>query len=427
MNSTTESSGTSAHLSSVKELLSELDQMKNKGVGARDRLDFILEQGSNLIDEFDLQDAFDVEARARSKRLNQLNELSSVMTNAEHLWAGGPILDDVKEAASKLFTHLRRFLKDTLSREAKSEINMLSQIWESAPDIRWLYPWLTAWEGPIYRPHYDNWLARTSGREYPPAPVPEEPSAEVKELAERKAKLYEESTPKAELERITKHIELPTEEEQLKEMKKLWPETPEKDWAELEQRHNAELERLNKNVLESPSPEDTHLKASEQKADWEKETHDLDQGRSPIFKAKILREEGDAVGEGKVVGTVSKAKDFEPEKEEDVVDHLLHDEWTVALRELTLDRWHFSKETVSLMGPVKRTNEELTETARVLLWLVQTGEARLELTPKGDKTHVSLRILTDGKLRKHEEDMSSAGVKELHLNPIPFVKKALDS
>ena len=79
------------------------------------------------------------------------------------------------------------------------------------------------------------------------------------------------------------------------------------------------------------------------------------------------------------------------------------------------------------MGPVKRTNEELTETARVLLWLVQTGEARLELTPKGDKTHVSLRILTDGKLRKHEEDMSSAGVKELHLNPIPFVKKALDS
>ena len=50
MDKTTESTSTSAHLSSVKELLAELDLMKNEGVGARERLDFILDQGAELVD-----------------------------------------------------------------------------------------------------------------------------------------------------------------------------------------------------------------------------------------------------------------------------------------------------------------------------------------------------------------------------------------
>lgn len=418
MNSTTESPRTSAHLSSVKELLAELDQMKNKGIGARERLDFILDQGAELVEEgFDFEDAFDIEARVRVKRIDQLDELAKTMTLAKGFWADAPTKNDVKEAAMGLFRHLDRFIIDAKNIEVRSHIETLSQIWESAPDLRWLYPWLGG-DGPIYRPSYGgSSVAQHEGREYPTAPTPEEPSTDVKEFAERKKQLYKEATPKA---------ELSTEEEQVGKLKKLWPEVPEKDWNELEHKteleHNAELERLNKSVLESPSSEDTHLKASETKADWDKKIRDFDQGRSPVFKATILREEGGTIGEGEVVGTVGKmgkmekVKAVEPEKEEDVVDHILHDAWTTALRDLTLDDWRFTKE---------RT---WTEEGSVLLWHLQTGEARLELSKLEDgRTNISLRILNNGEFWKHEEVLTPESIKELHLNPLPFVKKAIQS
>jgi hypothetical protein len=419
MDSTTESTGTPTHLSTVKDLLTELDQMKNKGIGARDRLDFILEHGAELMEEFDLQDAFDVEARARSKRMAQLNDLRSSMTNTEQLWGGGPLLDDVKEAATKLFSHLHRFLKDALSRERKSEIDMLAQVWEWAPDIRWLYPWLTAWKGPIYRPNYHvRGETAHGGMQYPTAPVPEEPSEEVKELAQRKEALYKEATPKAELDRIARDIELVSEEKKIKEMRKLWPDVPEKYWDELERNeallereHNAELERLNNRVLESQSAEDIHREASETKAKWEKETRELD-SRIPAWKGKIIHQDE----AGNLVVPKPKVEPT-PEPEPEPVDHILHDAWTTAFRELTLDDWQFTKEMPWHSGAVK---------GKVLLWHLQTGEARVEMNKTAGGTTVSLRILKDGKLWKHEAELDDDEVKELHMNPIPFVKKTLD-
>jgi hypothetical protein len=91
----------------------------------------------------------------------------------------------------------------------------------------------------------------------------------------------------------------------------------------------------------------------------------------------------------------------------------MHDAWTVALRELTLDDWRFTKE------------RRWTQEGSVLLWHLQTGEARLDLTKLDGRTNVSLRILKDGKLWKHEAELNDDEVRELHLNPIPFVKRAL--
>ena len=415
MNSTTESAGTPSHLSTVKQLLAELDLMKNKGIGARDRLDFILEHGVGLMEEFDLQDAFDVEARARSNRLRQLDDLRSSMTNTEQLWSGGPLLEDVKEAASNLFGHLHRFLKDALSRERKSEIDMLSQLWEWAPDMRWLYPWLTG-EGPIYMPKFAEpgiGVARHSS-EYPTAPEPEAPNDDAKEFAMQKEKLYAEMAPAAGGPgwSVPKtQVELPSEEQQLKEMEKLWPKVPAELERKLELEHNTELERLNKSVLESPSSDETVVK--KEKFDSNRKIRfsrkDLDQPSR--WQGKVIHQE-DPSAQGRVVATMRN-----PVVEPEPVDHIVQDAWTTALRELTLDDWQFTKVMPWRSDSVK---------GKVLLWHLQTGEARVEVYKTGRVTNVSLRILKDGRLWKHEAELNDDEVEELHLDPISFVKKALD-
>lgn len=357
MDTTTESPGAPrTHLASVQDLLTELDRMKTTGIGARERLDFMLARGSELVEEnaFDLEDAFDLEARVRVKRLDQLEHLAKAMTTAKGLWADAPIKDDVTKAAMGLFRHLDRFIIDAKNVEHRSHTETLSQIWVSDPDIRWLYPWLTAWTGPIYRP---SW-ADNNG--YPVAPAAEEPSEEVKEFAEAKQKLYDETaadqTP----------VELP--EPETKEMAKLFDLSPE------------EAKKVEERIAE---------KMAEVKVD-----------PNDIPAPKQIPDEV-------VVGKVKK--EAEPE-----VDHIRRDAWTQALREMTLLNWNFDAE-----------REWLAEGSEVIIWKTEDHEeARLELVQMSDSTIVTLRILTKDGLRKHEEKRHS--VKELHLDPLPFVKKAID-
>jgi len=160
---TTDSTTESPRLRSVKELLEQLGSMRTKGLGARERLDFLMSRGPELVKDFSCEDAFDVEARTRGARLQELEDLSRDMDCLERTWRGAPLLEDVRQAGRQLFKHLSGFVREAVADERRTEIDMLSAMWRSAPDIRAQYPWLTGWTGK-------------------PEPVPSDPAARDVEL-----------------------------------------------------------------------------------------------------------------------------------------------------------------------------------------------------------------------------------------------------
>jgi len=176
----THSTTTPSNLSRVQELVAHLDQMKNTRVGARERLDFILEQGSELVQEFDFKDAFDLEHRAMSKRLAQLEDMDSSSRLARTQWKNAPLPEDVREGAAKLIDYLDGFVKEAKSTERKAEVEMLSQLWEWGPDLSHMYAWLT------------------SGRPVPKKREPIEVPEEIREFGKLKADLYREVKEEAE-------------------------------------------------------------------------------------------------------------------------------------------------------------------------------------------------------------------------------------
>ena len=372
MDTTTESPRT-PRLASVQDLLAELDRMKTTGIGARERLDFMLARGAELVesDEFPLEDAFDLEARVRVKRLDQLDHLAKTMNTAKGLWSEAPLKDDIKQAAKGLFRHLAGFITDARRVEEKSNIETLSQIWVSDPDIRWLYPWLTAWTGPIYRP---RWAEFSS---YPVAPTAQEPSEEVKEFAETKQKLYDETasdqTP----------VELP--EADTKEMAKLFDLTPE-EAVEVEKRIAEKMAEVKVDPKDIPPP---------------KEAPD---------EVVVSSIKGTAQGP-----VVSRVRPDEPLPEPEP-DHLRRDNWTTALRLATTRNWTFSKEQYWMV-----------DSGEVLIWRDRSNEARVEFLPMGGETLVSLRIRTDEGFHKHEQKLGKGALRDLNYDPLRFVEKALES
>jgi len=147
---TTDTAGTSGtRLSCVQDLLDHLNSLKNDGLGAQERLDFLMSSGPALVPGFSFQDAFDAEARTMRARLQQIEDMDIDFRQLMSSWRAAPIKEDVRQAGGKLFEHLQGFIGDARKAEVKSEIEMLSQVWDDSPDLRHLYPWLTAWTGQI--------------------------------------------------------------------------------------------------------------------------------------------------------------------------------------------------------------------------------------------------------------------------------------
>jgi len=388
MHTTTESSTTS-HLRSVRDLLAELDNMKNKGIGARDRLEYILDSGATLVDEFHIEDAFDLEARAMNRRLASLGDMQTTLRQGQEQWRGGPLGEEVKEAAGRLLGHLDKFLSDALNKERKSEIEMLSQIWEWGPDISHIFPGLT------------------SGR---PRPKPPEIPAELQEFTKKKAALYNEV--QAEFEAHPHHHPVPGWQEPpvpVEEIDRIVDDFVERNPGATLQEMTADLDEQNvKEPVDEATPHriegldyEAKLKAAEDELK-----------KTPTRKFSFVKPTppADAQTEGTVVGTVSK-------------DSKLRDEaWTEALREMTADEWSLVKEHKGQNSP------RAAFKGSVLIWHANECEGRLELFGTGDdKTEVNLRILLRGRLYRIKERLTEDQVAKLHLDPLPFVKRCLDS
>jgi hypothetical protein len=339
--------------------------MKNQGIGARDRLEFILDGGSELVREFDIEDAFDIEHRAMSRRLESLDDMKTHLRHGQQQWSTGPVQEEVKEAAGRLLGHLDKFLNDALHREQKSEIEMLSQLWHWDPDISNLFPGLT------------------SGR---PKPKPIEIPRELQEFTQKKAALYEEA--QAEAEAHPHHQPVPGIQP---------PPVP------LEEIDEVVDQFVERNPGSSLTELNTNLEAKKNVKEPKK--YPLVKPE-PESKVKI----GSMVP---VPGQVAPPLPEEP-------DHIRRDAWTDALREVTLNDWAFRRETNGHAGVEQRD-------ASVLIWHANECEARLELTEMTDNhIKVNLRVLLQGRLHQRHEVLTVDHAAKLHLDPVRFVTKTLE-
>lgn len=372
------------HLARVKDLLAELDKMKTKGVGARERLEYILDGGISLIDKFDFQDAFDIEHRAMTKRLKLFGDMSSTLLQHQTQWAAAPVEEEVKEAAGQLLEHVEGFIKTAQKKERDAEIDMLSQLWEWGPDMSHMYYWLT------------------SGR---PKPIKTTPPAEIKELEEKKAELYEE---------VREEVEVhPNHHDQVAD-------------EFVEANPGASLDEFQEKLEETPLELDEVIdelatpNVKEVEEHFEVAIEEAEQPSGKEFPVVSDRPEKLEKVVSKVNTPIVKELPKVQHIEQDDDSQLRNAAWTDALREMTAREWHFIKE---MQGHIGYSGKKGT----VLLWHANECEARLELLEEPGNTEVTLRILIRGRLRRTKTQLSQDELVRMHLDPLPFVKRTLES
>lgn len=390
VNTTDSTTASSARLHSVQQLLEKLGSMKARGLGARERLDFLQRQGPELVHDFTFEDAFDADARASSARLGQLDELSSSVRQLKTAWRSAPIQDDVRAAGLSLIGHITGFVQQAEKLERESEIDMLSQLWEQAPDVSSTWPELGTQARPSRELHVqqspEDSLSRPGDGE----------------LEKVKSELEDELT-----EENVKETTLPTEGAQLRdEFKKLWPK------ANLDNSWNPELE---KRALEK------HRQFVRQfETDHSSDFLEPPPGRTlgevgiPHFDTKFLE-----VEDGQVVGKVSNRESGSPELED--MSKLKQQAWTEAVREATLEPWR-----LEVWSSGRR--RELS-----MRWMLERDKAayiRLETSRGREKGKHRVRLeWTDPRIRlgSFERELSDDELEELHLDPSSFVAEALES
>lgn len=356
----------SAHLSTVQELLAELDRMKNKGLGAHERLEFILDQGSNFVEEFDFEDAFDLEHRAMNKRLELLENMDSTLRTHRAQWSGAPVGDEVKEAAGKLIGHLDVFVEKARARERKSEIEMLSSLWTWAPDVSHIWP----------------------GHHSRPKPKAVEVPEEVKELLEKKSELYEELEAKESV--GGRGWSGPAKEEAL-----LPTEKGVKESREAPEETDSKLE-----------PTTTSLK--EKTVTWDGEdTRVVGKVSGELKPDPIKKEDG--------------PDHLKRDAWTEALREMTTDDWKFIkeMEGLTGDAgtfghvmlWRTSDGLEARLEIADRTSGKFSE-----------GELRASASPK---KIVTLWVETPPKrgFKKHSETMTNDEVEKLHLDPVPFIKQ----
>jgi hypothetical protein len=374
----THTQNSSAHLSTVQELLTRLDQMKNDGLGARERLEFIIEEGSNLVEEFDFEDAFDLEHRAMCKRLEALEDMATTQRAFRQQWELAPVQEEVRDAAGRLLEHTNKFIKDAQVKERKVEIDMLSNIWDWGEDLTHMYPWLT------------------SGR---PKPKPVEIPKEIKEFAEKKEALYKQASADQEAKRKKWAEDLAADFDQADGVKESDQAPPKK----------SEFEKK----LEEGEKKYKHgIKASDRTELPLVPTEDVCPDATEKIVAKVTRDED--------------VKEAESELDvggEDNQEELTRDAWTMALRELTTHTWKFSREMKGRVGPEARNGT-------VMLWNTtddkRVHEFRLEILEDDDQFLVKGRLLINGETARysgHEDRFTTDGVVKLHLDPNGFLDR----
>lgn len=351
-------------LGAVQQLLETLDDMRAEGLGAKERLEFLTSHGPAHVRDFDLEDAFDLEMRARNSRLGRLEDLDRDLRQLTASWRGAPLPEDVRQAGTSLLEHAGALAGDALRDERRSEIHLLEQVWQSAPDVRHAWPWLTAWG--------DTLVAHPTKEEEPPD---------------------------AEIQAESAHSD-PDEDVR---------QPDEGDEPELEAGRELEAPGVDG---EDEGAEFRGLEPDDAGEELERRVRQLDSGEMRR-DYEVRRADDEAGWVSRELGTSSSSEKA----------RMRQRVWTEALREVSLEPWKFRFEAPGHLGE--------WGLGRAVVWKhgrESYSSARLEWAPSRPQHHnVRLRVSSDALgPRELARELSDVQLRRLNLDPVPFVRDALD-
>lgn len=381
------STGSAARLRSVQDLISNLDQMRTDGVGARERLDFLLAHSAEIVPEFDFHDALSLEHVATSVRVRKLEDLGDQVVKLKGLWADSPLADDVRGAGQKLMRHLEGFVAERKSAETRNETQMLAELWDWGPDLSDLYPWLSSWAG------------RPKKEKAPAHDIPEE----ARELTAQRDDLAHEVAG-----------------ENLATTELLRADGPEKVSADVDRWIGSSIAR---DFLEPPSseaPEGTPPEPLEQEASGQPSPEP-----SPFLDKFPFRgprrPETDPAGD--VVARLTPDEEARPlsslsgpqrlPASFSAPDARTSKRWTAALADHLGGEWAFAS--------LEHRLDRLT-----MCWTCAEGNARLEVLPSEHGVLAMLRVLLDGRIKRANRTLAEDGLAQFFAEPDALLKALAD-
>lgn len=395
----THSDGTvtaSRHLSSVKDILAKLDEMKNGRVGARERLEFLLSTGSEIIQEFDFRDAFDLEIRTVSERLGKVEMFEEDLRRLRAQWSDGPFDADTKEVGGKLLGHLEPFIRHAKRQERDAEIELLSQLWRWEPDVN-----------PMFGLPSPDYLTKK------PSPAVRVAKKAAENVAEKAAK---------------KDLD---EAEKIAEMKRaLEEEVADENLADMDfpsaEKQTQERGKLDEGVKKTVAPEASHKDLQAHPDHPEHENVVVSEFSSPEYTpvAKVSKESRSEFPTPPAANPPPRPT----EKLEEEMDMLDIRSWTEAINDATLGQWKFDRQLRGRIGDMARMGV-------TLIWSKRDDEMRLDVERLAED-EVLVRIVPprstslrtdegERMYRVYAREMTVRDLEELHKDPRDFVKKML--
>ena len=438
------------NIHTVQTLLTKLDKLKKEGASPLERIQVIQEDGGRIIDDphFSMAEAFMFDRKHRSERQQKLCDISERVKHLKSLWDVGPFADDIEQAGTKLLSYLNEFVDRAERKERQAEIEELSSMWETAPDLS----------------DYFGCTAITPERTKREAVArkKEELDGARRKLADEISATraeYEKSKPPMKVEMLSEDsaiIKAPVEESESQKLsKQLWELTDEQEKV-AERIHKETLEAMTKEARKSNREElveevtetiknlpavdsikveegDRHgQEAFKVAKQIENRIHALDEQGAPRMETKpmkvIRHEEVEPVK--RVHFLVSTPRRVEPNREEVPFegDALTGMAWGMALTQVLGEDYKFdlsAKNSIegfvgitmifrSTLDKVKKSSP--LSRARLNMWEPEDGKFKLTMSVQSDKW---------GHHEINERALSAEELKAVHADPRKWLETNL--
>lgn len=420
----------SAHLPTVEALLEKLDEMRGN-VGAKQRLEFLLEKGPEVVPGFDFNDAFDLSHRAHTERVQKLEDLGNAMDVMRARWHDSSLEDEVMRAGDRLIGHLSEFVKQARRQESRFEIETLASLWEDAPNVFPAFGLPT----PSYYPEkqVDARTAHHEERQTHARRTHEETLRRAREKLEQE--VTEENLEKARLaddvrKKTAATFGLPSNEEENEEMYRELKET--RDGGISQVMAGGPADGITTGMIDP-------TKEALEKHDVRVPTSVGARARHPFEDGRVvgqverrrqhehLEKEAESLGH---LGLKQHASDEPKEELEPELDMLDIKSWTLAVNSVLVSNWKFDRQLRGRVGDRARMGvtliwkKDLSE-LRLDIERLDSDEFLVRMTPPRSREDWALE--ESPMYRTYALAMNGAELAELHKDPADFVKKILRS
>jgi hypothetical protein len=449
---------TDTNIHNLNKLLEKLDSMRSEGVPAPDRLRFIQENSQTLFVkdyQFDWDRAYDGAALPFLERQKKLEELKKDWKALQASWTTSPLSSQWKNLGEELLRQLNSILSEAQGEESSREIEELSSLWDTSPDITEVYDdcVLTAWGASEPHSRIRARESKKKARErelfdelkqvVADAKVEARPPAEQDADFQEVWKLWKDGSVSIEdLKKMNKeavaHLAAVAEEvQEIKEAQETLPppaDLPEKA-SDLVQKESLEAERISRTVVDDGAAAD-HLTRKLEHQGFERKEYPVKMEEEEISPEPVPYELPKVSSPPVTEGEVRKVRDplGQPSKKTAKPGALLVAKtWTEALNEATCEVWNFGGAGTSLyrrQGGVECESlvwrfgsDQFVRSINEVHWSV-----RLDILEDGEERQVFMMINSPNSKRQwHEEKLTQEGLEKLHADPKPFIEKVLAS